>query len=49
MENNKFLKVTMQNHTFYSFDDVIIFEGCDFDNILLDKNSDQNILIYDIS
>ena len=31
------------------FDDIIKFEDFDFDNILIDEKSQENILIYDIS
>ena len=31
------------------FDDIVKPENFDFDNILIDKKSHQNILIYDIS
>ena len=33
----------------YHFDDIIKFEGYDFDNILTDEKSRENILIYNIS
>ena len=33
----------------YYSDDIIKFEDFDFDNILIDKKSLENILIYDIS
>ena len=33
----------------YYFDDIIKLELIDFDNILIDKKSHENILIYDIS
>ena len=38
IENNKFLKVCIKNHTCYYFDDIIKFEDFDFDNILIDEN-----------
>ena len=31
------------------FDDIIQIEGFDFNNILLDKKSYKNILIYDVT
>ena len=33
----------------YYFDDIIKFEEIDFDNILIDQKSHENILIYDMS
>ena len=33
----------------YYFDDIIKVEDIDFDNILIDEKSHENILIYDIS
>ena len=33
----------------YYSDDIIKFEDFDFDNILIDKKSLENILIYDVS
>ena len=33
----------------YYFHDIIKLEDLDFDNILIDKNSHKNIMIYDIS
>ena len=49
MENNDFKKVCVKNHTCYYFDDRIKLEDFDLDNILIDKKSRENILIYDIS
>ena len=48
MENNKFQKVNIKNRTSNYFDDIIKLEDFDLDNILIDKKSDENILIYDI-
>ena len=48
MEKNEFKKVGTKNRTCY-FDDIIKLELIDFDNILIDKKSHENILIYDIS
>ena len=33
----------------YYFDDLIKLEGFDIDNILINKKSNENVLIYDIS
>ena len=38
----------MKNCTCYYFDDRIKFENCNFDNILTDKKSYKNILIYNV-
>ena len=45
MENNNELKnVFIKNHTCYYFDDIIKNEDLDFDIILFDKKSYENIL-----
>ena len=49
MENNKIKKVHIKNGTSYYFDEVITFRDFDFDNILIDEKSHENVLIYDIS
>ena len=49
MENNEFKKLRSENCTYYYFDNIIKFEGFDFDNILIDEKSNENILNYDIS
>ena len=50
MENNNELKnVFIKNHLCYYFDDIIKNEDLDFDIILFDKKSYENILNYDIS
>ena len=38
----------MKNHACYYFDDIIKIEKFDFDDILLDEKSYENILIYDV-
>ena len=48
MENNEFKKGRNRNHTCYYFDDLIKLEDFDFDNILIDKKSHENILICGI-
>ena len=48
MENNELKKVPIKNRTCYYFDDIIRLEDFDLDNILIDKKSHENILIYDI-
>ena len=49
MENNELKKVSVKNRACYYFDDIIKIEDFDFDNILLDGKSYENILIYNIS
>ena len=49
MENNEFEKVRIKNRTCYYFDDIIKLEDFNVDNILIDENSHENVLIYDIS
>ena len=49
MENNEFKKVCIKNHMCYYFDEIIKLEDFDLDNILIDKKSHENILIYNIS
>ena len=48
MENNQLKKVPNRNRTCYYFNDIIKLEDFDLDNILIDKKSHKNILIYDI-
>ena len=48
MENNEFQKVCNKNRACYYFDDINKFGNFDFDNILTDKKSHKNILIYNI-
>ena len=49
MENNELKEVRIKNRTRYYFDDLIKSEDLDVDNILIDKKSNEVILIYDIS
>ena len=44
MENNEFKNVCIKNRTCYYFDDINEIEDFDFDNILLDEKSYENIL-----
>ena len=44
-----FKKNCIENHTCYYFDGIIKLEDFDLDNILIDKKSHENILIYNIS
>ena len=42
-------KISIEICTCYYFDDMLKIEDLDFDSILLDEKSDENILIYNIS
>ena len=46
-KDNEFKKVGIKSRTCYYFDDIIKIEDLVFDSILLDKKSNENILIYD--
>ena len=48
-KDNEFKKVGIKNRTCYYFDDIVKIEDFDFDNILLEEKSSENILIYDAS
>ena len=48
MENNELKQVPVKSSTSYYFDDIIKLKDFDLDNILIDKKSYENILIYDI-
>ena len=48
MEPNEFKEVRIKQLTCYYFDDLIKFEEFNFDNILMDEKSYENILLYDI-
>ena len=46
MKSNDTLKnIDLKNRTCYYFDDIVKFEAFDFDNILIDENSYENILV----
>ena len=49
MKNNKFKKIFIKNSTCYFSDGIIKLEDFDIDNVLIDKKSHKNILIYAIS
>ena len=49
MQNNEFKKACIKNRMCYYFDDIIKLEDFDIDNILIDKKSHENSLIYSIS
>ena len=48
MVNNELKKVNIKSHMFYYFNGIIEIEDFDFVNILLDKKSYENVLIYDV-
>ena len=49
MKNNDFKKVRITNCMCFYFDDIIELEDFGLDNILIDKKSHRNVLIYNIS
>ena len=49
MENHEFKEVRIKNRMCCYFNDIIKLEDFDPDNILIDKKSRENVLIYDIS
>ena len=50
MESNyKFKEIDIKNRACYYFNDIIKIEDFDLDNILIDKKSYKNILVYNIS
>ena len=49
MENDEFEQACIKNRTCYSFDDIIKWEDCYLDNLIIDQKSRKNLLIYDIS
>ena len=48
-KNNELELVRSKNRTRYYFDDLIKIKYFDFDDVLLDEKSYENILIYDVS
>ena len=49
MENNGFKNVCVKNRTCYYFDEWIKLEDFEIDNILIDKKSQETILINGIT
>ena len=49
MENNGFKNVCVKNRTCYYFDELIKLEDFEIDNILIDKKSQETILINGIT
>ena len=48
MGNNEYKKVRIKNLTCCYFNDIIKLEDFDLGNMLIDRKSHENILIYDI-
>ena len=48
LENNALKNFSIKNRKCCYFNDVIVIEDFDFDNILLDEKSIGNILIYNV-
>ena len=49
IKNNEFKKVYIKNGMCYYFGAIFEFEDFDFDNIVINEKSNENILIYNIS
>ena len=46
--NDKWKEIDIKNYACSHFDDIIKFEDCDLDNILIDKKSYENDLVYNL-
>ena len=46
---NNLKEISIKSHTCYYFNDIFKFVDFDFDNILSDQNSYENILVVGIS
>ena len=46
---NNLKEINRKNHTCYYFNDICRTEDFDFDNVLLDEKSYENVLVHDIS
>ena len=47
--NNKLKEIDIKNRTCYYFDDIIKIKDFDFNNVLINEKSLENILVYDVS
>ena len=47
--NDQLKEIDIKNRTSYYYDDLIKIEVFEVDNILIDKKSYENILVYNIS
>ena len=47
--NDKLRQISIKNFTCYYFDDIIKFEDFNFDNVLIDEKSHENLLVPNIS
>ena len=45
-QKNIFKDISIKNHTYYFFNDIINVKSCDPNNVKVDENSYNNILIY---
>ena len=46
---NNLKEINRKNHTCYYFNDICRTDDFDFDNVLLDEKSYENVLLHDIS
>ena len=44
--SNKVKDISIKNHTYYFFDDILNIKNFDSNNIKIDKKSYKNILVY---
>ena len=44
--SNKFIDISIKNHTYYFFNDIVNIKIFNPNNIKMDENSYKNILIY---
>ena len=44
--SNRFKDISIKNHTYYFFDDIVNIKNFDPNNIKIDEKSYKNILIY---
>ena len=47
--NDELKKINIENRKCYFFNDIIKFEDFDLDNIIIDEESYENILVYNVS
>ena len=45
---NNLKEINRKNHTCYYFNDICRTDDFDFDNVLLDEKSYENVLLHDI-
>ena len=44
--NNKVKDISIKNHTYYFFDDILNIKNFDLNNVKIDEKSHKDILIY---